>query len=105
MSHSNFNGYFVPLLLFSTIIIFLPIDGGAPLVTKELDLRLMSEIGLLGVCSYCVAVEQRVDIVEVLTIPDPWIVYRVRRAAYCHCAKLNKRKMADSRMRTAVNRL
>ena len=104
MSHSNLNGYFFPFLLFSTIIFFPPIDGGAPLVTKGLVLRLMSEIGLLGFCSYSVVVEQRVDIVAVLAIPGRWLLL-VIRAAFCHCAKLKKRKMADSHMRTAANRL
>jgi hypothetical protein len=73
------------------------------LVTKDLVLRL-SEIGLLGFCSYRVAVEQRVDIMAVLTTPDPWLVL-LKRVAFCHCAKLKKRKMADSYIRTSVSRL
>jgi len=45
---------------------FLSIDDCVPLVTKDLVLRLVSEIGLLWFCSYSVAVEQRVNIVAVL---------------------------------------
>jgi hypothetical protein len=64
---------------------FSTIDGGAPLVTKGLVFRFMSENGQLGFCCYCVAVEQRVDIVALHTIPGPWLVL-VLRTAFCHCA-------------------
>lgn len=100
----QFKWLFLSILTVFYNYFFFPIDGGAPLVTKELVSRLMSEIGLLGFCSYSVAVEQRVDIVAVITIPCPWLVL-VIRAAFCHCAKLKKRKMADSHMRKAANRL
>lgn len=85
-------------------LLFFPIDGGATLVKKELVLRLMSEIGLLGFWTYSIAVEQRVDILTVLTIPGRWLVLDIW-AAFCHCAKLKKIKMAYSHMRRAANRL
>ena len=62
------------------------------MVTKVLFLRLMSEIGLLGFCSYSVAVEHRVDIVAVLTKPSPWLVL-VIRAVFSHCEKLKKERL------------
>jgi hypothetical protein len=65
---------FLPILAVFYNYYFFPIDGGAILVTKQLVLRLMSEIGLLGFCTYSIVVEQRVDILAVLTIPGPWLV-------------------------------
>jgi hypothetical protein len=66
-------------------------DGSAPLVTKELVLRLMFEIGQLGFSSYSVSVEQRVGIVAILTIPGPWLVLLIR-TTFCHCWMLKKKK-------------